>query len=202
MLRNSRLCNAKDISNSGHAGQIDTSGQPPQVVGPGTRPKLRPIQIGQRPVVLPSKTTIMSSFKRKVTGQQIKSYPGTRYSPASPSIVVTSTGIPSLDDLLGGGLPLSCSMLVAAPDLHSSYGELIQKYFIAEGLASSQKVLIVDHNARSLLRDLMWIPKYSAANENQEDENQDSQKVKIAWRYEKLKQFQTTVDSYASLIVL
>lgn len=143
----------------------------------------------------------MSSFRRKATGQQIKTYPGTRYSPASQSIVITSTGIPSLDDLLGGGLPLSCSLVLTAPDPHSSYGELVQKYFIAEGLASGHKVLIVDQNARSLVRDLMWLPKLLAGaevSEKQEDDNQDSQKIKIAWRYEKLKQFQTTVASYVS----
>jgi len=142
----------------------------------------------------------MSSFKRKATDKQtLPSYPGTRISPASNLTLITSTGISSLDDILGGGLPLSCSLVFAAPDIHSSYGELVQKYFIAQGLATGHRICVIGQDAGGFVGDVMWFSKsqMSAWNAPESDEDEDqadqSQKVKIAWRYEKMKQFQTTV---------
>lgn len=133
---------------------------------------------------------IMSSFKRKGSSKSAQTLPGTRPSPTSPSTTITSVGIPSLDDILGGGLPLSCSLLTLAPDPHTSYGELVQKYFVAQGLASGQTVLIVDDNPDDFVRDVMWIPP--SGEEDKEDGELD-QSIKIAWRYADMKQFQTTV---------
>lgn len=155
----------------------------------------------------------MSSFKRKVTGKHtLNVYPGTRISPASNLSLITSTGISSLDDILGGGLPLSCSLVFAAPDIHSSYGDLIQKYFVAQGLAIGHCVCLVASNPRDFLKDVMWAPQASqsstafgdavAANlvddeDETDDQHEESQKVKIAWRYEKMSQFKTTVGASA-----
>ena len=140
---------------------------------------------------------IMSSFKRKGK-QALPSYPGTRISPASNLSLITSTGISSLDDILGGGLPLSCSLVFAAPDIHSSYGELIEKYFVAQGLAVGHSICVVSEDPEGFMRDVMWFAKgqnvKSGNDSEEEDKSTDqSQKVKIAWRYEKMKQFQTTV---------
>lgn len=159
----------------------------------------------------------MSSFKRKgaVRTPGLPSYPGTRPSFASSSTIITSTGIPSLDDILGGGLPLSCSILVLAPDLHSSYGSLVQKYFVAEGLACGHRLVVVDSDPEDFVRDIMWYPKSymtpkskndgeSADSDDEEQTKGQDQKIKIAWRYEQMKQFQTSVKSpslYVSLII-
>ncbi|KAI0361236.1 PAXNEB-domain-containing protein [Trametes cingulata] len=150
----------------------------------------------------------MSAFKRRTTAKQPPLPAGTRTSPGSTATVITSTGIPSLDDILGGGLPLSCSLLVLAPDAHSAYGELVQKYFAAQGLACGQRVCVVDPRAESFLAECMWIPgsstlaqhaapSQSNAAEDEEDEraSEHDTKIKIAWRYEQMKQFQTTVPS-------
>ncbi|KAK7463780.1 Elongator subunit elp4 [Stygiomarasmius scandens] len=154
----------------------------------------------------------MSSFKRKVPGKHTTQLPGTRPSPGSISTTITSTGIPSLDDILGGGIPLSCLLLVNAPDPHSSYGELVQKLFIAQGLACGQDVLVVDPNPRELVMACMWMSGTNSntpGNLDQNDEEniaEQDQKIKIAWRYEQMKQFQTTVSSsptsYVSLLYL
>ena len=151
----------------------------------------------------------MSSFKRKATGKQtLPSYPGTRISPASNLTLITSTGISSLDDILGGGLPLSCSLVFAAPDFHSSYGELVQKYFIAQGLASGHRICVVGQDVGGFVEDVMWLSKsqLSAWNASESDVDEDqadqSQKVKIAWRYEKMKQFQTTVGNTSQWVIL
>ncbi|KAK2461770.1 hypothetical protein APHAL10511_006233 [Amanita phalloides] len=139
----------------------------------------------------------MSSFKRKSCSKSTKTLPGTRPSPATPHTTVTSVGIPSLDDILGGGLPLSCTLLVLAPDAHSSYGELVQKYFVAQGLSSGQSMIIVDDYAEDFVRGVMWVPSLGQAQDEDEDEKVDanSDQIKIAWRYANMKQFQTTVVS-------
>ncbi|THU94840.1 PAXNEB-domain-containing protein [Dendrothele bispora CBS 962.96] len=145
----------------------------------------------------------MSSFKRKTPGKQATQLPGTRPCPGSISTTITSTGIPSLDDLLGGGIPLSCSLLVNAPDPHSSYGELVQKLFIAQGLACGQDVLVIDPTPAELVKTCMWMPGSSnvvASGDPDEEKDEEiakdqDQKIKIAWRYEQMKQFKTTVAS-------
>lgn len=152
----------------------------------------------------------MSSFKRKGTSKPaLPTYPGTRPSPGSTQTLITSTGISSLDDILGGGLPLSCSLVIAAQDIHSSYGELITKYFVAQGLVAGHKVCIIgddDEKLGQFVRECMWLPKSlqttMGADEDEDEKRSDqSQKVKIAWRYEKMKQFKTTVGSSSLYVV-
>ncbi|KAI0702524.1 Elongator complex protein 4 [Cytidiella melzeri] len=149
----------------------------------------------------------MSSFTRRST-KQTPIPLGTRVLPGSTSNLITSTGIPSLDDILGGGLPLSCSQLILASDIHSAYGELVQKYFVAQGLAAGQNVCIISERAKDFLDGCMWLPgsnnsisagtsTFTTGAEDEEEEtakNHDA-KIKIAWRYEQMKQFQTTVSS-------
>lgn len=159
-----------------------------------------------------SNTYTMSSFKRRSTKQNPTPV-GTRIQPGSISTFISSTGIPSLDDILGGGLPLTCSQLILAPDIHSAYGELVQKYFVAQGLASGQNVCILSEQAQGFLEGCMWLPGSSTTTafavaspikvEDEEDETaQDHDaKIKIAWRYEQMKQFQTTVSSSNQYVV-
>lgn len=138
------------------------------------------------------------SFKRRIPSNHANSPPGTRISPSSPSTVLISTGVPSLDDVLGGGLPLSCSSVVLAPDNHSAYGDLVQKYFVSQGIACGQQVCIVDDDGPSFARGCMWT---SVVNNEEDDGSrfaQSDERIKIAWRYEKMKTFQTTVASGSS----
>ena len=137
----------------------------------------------------------MSSFKRKSTSKQAGLI-GARVSPSSSSTIITSTGIPSLDDILGGGLPLACSLLVLAPDTHTAYGRLVQKYVIAQGIACGQRVCIIDDEAKDLVKECMWMPgSVSTSAEDDEESPRYDEKIKIAWRYEQMKKFETTVSS-------
>lgn len=142
----------------------------------------------------------MSSFKRKTSSKTVDLLAGTRASPFSSCTTLTSSGIASLDDILGGGLPLSCSLLVIAPDTHSSYGELVQKYFISQGLASGQKVYVIDDEPGRFVSECMWVSNgtQSACMTTGDDESNETDhdaKVEIAWRYEHLKPFETTVSA-------
>ena len=146
----------------------------------------------------------MSSFKRKAAKQTTPVLPGTRPYPGSPSTIVTSTGIPSFDDILGGGLPLSCSSLIAAPDVHSSYGELASKYFVSQGLAHGHTIYVVGDEGEDWVKECVWTrdatssfpstPSTATADEGEPPAASDD-KIKIAWRYEQMKPFQTSVST-------
>ncbi|KIJ56722.1 hypothetical protein M422DRAFT_22880 [Sphaerobolus stellatus SS14] len=131
------------------------------------------------------------SFKRK--GQpQITQLPGTRTSRLASSVFNISSGVPSLDDILGAGVPLGSVQVVLAPDPHAAYADILQRYFVAQGIASGQRVCILDDGASDLAASCMWISK-SVLEDAEESQSGDSGGVKIAWRYEKMKQFQTSV---------
>ncbi|KAJ6509255.1 PAXNEB-domain-containing protein [Mycena vitilis] len=121
------------------------------------------------------------SFKRKTSR------------PAAPTATVVSTGVPSLDDILGGGLPLSCSLVLTAPDLHSEYAELVQKYFVAQGLATQQHVCVI--GATVWTAECMWLPPNAQATVDPDEPGPSEDKITIAWRYEQMKPFQTTVPA-------
>src|SRR5258705_13451051 len=118
----------------------------------------------------------MSSFRRKGSSKPIvQGYPGTHILPGSTQTLLTSTGIASLDDILGGGLPLSCSLVIAAPDVHSSYGELVLRYFISQGLVSGHRGCLIGGSEDELgtfVRECMWLPKDPLSNVNDDEEGE------------------------------
>lgn len=136
----------------------------------------------------------MSSFKRKTTSKTPAAAKPTAGKRVLGSSTIISTGIPSFDDLLGGGLPLSSLTLTIAPDVHSSYGDLVQKYFIAQGIATQQTVCVVSPETRLFVHECMWIPSAGSRVAVPESAEQ-TEGLKIAWRYEQMKQFQTTAQT-------
>ena len=150
----------------------------------------------------------MSSFKRRNNAPTQRLLPGTKMSQANSSIHITSSGVLSLDDVLGGGIQLGAYLLLLNPDPHSAHTDLLQKYFISQGLASGHKVHVFDYEAKSLVETCMWMPGESAMRTTEEDERpkDEEDKVKIAWRYENMQKFKTTVaskdsDQYVSSLV-
>lgn len=152
----------------------------------------------------------MSSFKRRA-GPSATALPrGCIPSPSSSSLPLLSSGIPSLDDVLGGGIPLGTTCAVLAPDGHSAWGRLVERYLIAQGLAAGQDVVLVGGEGaglRELVRGCMWVDEgvvlashgegQGGAGEQDSDaeglEVDDGNRTRIAWRYDKMKRFQTSV---------
>lgn len=155
-----------------------------------------------------------SAFTRKAPPVNNPLPPGTIPSPSASSLPILSTGIPSLDDVLGSGQPLNSILSVLAPDTHSSWGKLIARYYIAQGLALDQDVLVIGGADREELDDLvkgcMWLEESAKkvskavieANMKEEDDSDAEglapeldagNRTRIAWRYDKMKKFETSV---------
>ncbi|GAA5911428.1 hypothetical protein JCM6882_005000 [Rhodosporidiobolus microsporus] len=143
----------------------------------------------------------MSSFRRKSPSSPL---PGTRPSPSGSPLL--STGLPALDDLLGGGLPLHASLLVEH-DAPTSYADLVLRYWVAQGLESSQDVCVVaagvDGGPEGVVEALMGTEggegrggdkERDEDREEREQEERLKEKMKIAFRYEGMKQHQTTLS--------
>ncbi|PVZ98619.1 hypothetical protein BB558_005379 [Smittium angustum] len=130
------------------------------------------------------------SFK-KFTAPTISLPKGTKYLPQN-SLVLVSTGIPSLDDVLGGGLALGSVILVEEDNL-TGYSKILQSLFEAQAIASDQSILIVKQGLSSVsqlslpnfLNNIKTEKNNSSTNQQPEAPNPETEKMKIAWRYEK-----------------
>ncbi|ESO91550.1 hypothetical protein LOTGIDRAFT_121862 [Lottia gigantea] len=133
-----------------------------------------------------------TSFQKKARGK-IFQIPGTRPSLFNNQLLV-STGIPSLDHVLGGGVAVGTVLLVEE-DLFGDYGRLVVKYFCSEAVMTGQSLLLAsaDINPTDLTKDLpapiIDQPK-DDTRESGDKQTTDSD-MKIAWRYENLPKFQS-----------
>ncbi|KAJ3321474.1 hypothetical protein HDV06_004143 [Boothiomyces sp. JEL0866] len=147
----------------------------------------------------------MSGFRR--TSNKVKHAPlGTRASTHNGQIL-TSTGVASFDEILGGGIPLGRTILVKQ-DRYTGYSNLLMKYFIAEGVELSHDIIYItlDSNPEEFILDLPSTVENKAATEIEEDSDyvpskqsiglrnmgalrsieRDKDKMSIAWRYQSL----------------
>ncbi|KAJ4334299.1 Elongator subunit elp4 [Didymella glomerata] len=102
----------------------------------------------------------------------------------------TSTGTPSLDGILAGhaGLPLGNSILIGESGTTDYAGALL-RFYAAEGVVQGHKVHVVGMGE-------VWGRELPGISEGKSDEKrrevkERSEKMKIAWRYEGLGQFET-----------
>ncbi|WVQ78667.1 hypothetical protein IAT38_000754 [Cryptococcus sp. DSM 104549] len=140
----------------------------------------------------------MPSFTRRLPPSNPPP-PGTSPSPIHSALPLLPTGLPSLDDLLGGGLPLSNLLLVLSPDTQSAWGRLVERYWIAQGLVSGQEGVVVgeEGEGRAVVKGCMWVERGATApgdgSESEGEGGVGGGERKIAWRYEKMGKYKTTV---------
>lgn len=113
---------------------------------------------------------------------QRRSFPNVLAGVRPGTVPTTSTGIPQLDPLLGGGIPLGSTLLLAE-DTHNVYGRHLMKAFVAEGIAHGQRIFVI--NGESTLR-FEELPRKVAYERSNAKPQGITDKMKIAFRYERL----------------
>ncbi|XP_065150517.1 elongator complex protein 4 [Paramisgurnus dabryanus] len=139
-----------------------------------------------------------TSFQKKSRSKLI-SIPGTRPSVQNGQLIV-STGVTSLDYIIGGGLAVG-SLLLVEEDRYDSYSRTLLKYFLAEGVVCGHELFLAsarDHpdeimqELPSPIMDDVGSVKVKDA-QPREPENQDT--MAIAWRYQNQPKVQTALAS-------
>ena len=161
----------------------------------------------------------MPSFTRRSAPTPATTLPpGTIPSP-STSHPLFPLGVPSMDDLFAGGLPLGGLCAITSPDMHSAWGRLMGRYFVAQGLASGQDVMVLGEEGlgRDLVKACPWLDQASteaegssstAARDGAASESEGEGELgvvgqgrggqRIAWRYDSMGKFKTSTGTYIS----
>lgn len=110
--------------------------------------------------------------------------PGTKPSIQNAQLLV-STGVPTLDHVIGGGLPIG-SILLIEEDTYGNYANIMLKYFIAEGIVVSHDSFIASRDTKPL-QFLSEIPKVATDSSTANKSESKEDEMQIAWRYQNLK---------------
>ncbi|XP_063294964.1 elongator complex protein 4 [Pelobates fuscus] len=129
-----------------------------------------------------------TSFRRKVRGK-LPAIRGTRPSVHNGQLLL-STGVPSLDHILGGGIAVG-TLLLIEEDTYNTYSKLLSKYFLAEGVVNGHELYIASasEDATNILQGLPAplldeIPKKDDHKPGLKEDTPDT--MKIAWRYQNM----------------
>ena len=131
----------------------------------------------------------MSSFVKKInTAPQLyKTKRGVKS--AGNGQYHISTGNPSLDEVIGGGLIVG-SLVVLYEDNSSQYYNHFLKTYLGEGIVQQHKSVIIDPEpVRGREHWLKFLPAASLVTKKQEPSEESKQqidKLKVAWRYNDL----------------
>jgi elongator complex protein 4 len=120
--------------------------------------------------------------------------PGVRPSPIDGR-PTTSTGTPSLDSILAGhaGLPLGTSVLIEESGTTDYAGALL-RFYAAEGVVQGHKVHVVGMG-EAWGRELPGITE-DRGDSGRKAGKERAEKMKIAWRYEGLGQFESSRGAF------
>ncbi|XP_051560423.1 elongator complex protein 4-like isoform X2 [Myxocyprinus asiaticus] len=141
-----------------------------------------------------------TSFQKK-SRSKLVSIPGTRPSVQNGQLIV-STGVTSLDYVIGGGLAVG-TLLLVEEDRYDNYSRMLLKYFLAEGVVCGHELFLAsardhpDEIMQELPSPIVDDVASRKIGEGQpqpcDTENPDT--MKIAWRYQNQPRVQTTLAS-------
>ncbi|KAH8246479.1 hypothetical protein KR038_002001 [Drosophila bunnanda] len=129
----------------------------------------------------------MTSFRKRTVQKPIR---GTRTSPHTAQ-VITSSGNPYLDVVIGGGLPMG-SICLIEEDRFMTHAKVLAKYFLAEGVLSKHEIFlgslddIPAEMLRRLPRPLTDLETEVEQREEQASSGGGENGLRIAWRYNDL----------------
>uniref|UniRef100_A0A1B6HED0 Elongator complex protein 4 n=1 Tax=Homalodisca liturata TaxID=320908 RepID=A0A1B6HED0_9HEMI len=108
--------------------------------------------------------------------------PGTRVISSKDQLILSS-GVISLDSLIGGGLQIG-SILLIEEDEFGVFSKYLTKYFLAEGLVNKHCLFIgsLDCDVQQLTHELPCPVDYSDTSQSHSGDSSDE--LKIAWRYQ------------------
>ncbi|XP_030767581.1 elongator complex protein 4 [Sitophilus oryzae] len=117
---------------------------------------------------------------------KLYSIPGTVISTQHGHLLVSS-GIDSLDTVLGGGLPVGTVALIEE-DFRGLYSKVLLKYFLAEGLTAKHSIFIAsqDVNPANIVSELPAVIESDPEPENPSKGHEINDKMKIAFRYQNI----------------
>lgn len=132
------------------------------------------------------------SFQKKGRNR-IPYIQGTRQSVQNAQILASS-GVPSLDHVLGSGLPVGTILLIEE-DVFGTFSKLMLKYFLAEGIACEHPSFLasLDTIPKSLMKELPVPIKTESSSGTSIDSKADP--MTIAWRYQNMRQVQSIPGS-------
>ncbi|KAI7814363.1 elongator complex protein 4 [Triplophysa rosa] len=141
-----------------------------------------------------------TSFQKK-SRSKLVSIPGTRPSVQNGQLIV-STGVTSLDYVIGGGLAVG-TLLLVEEDRYDSYSHMLLKYFLAEGVVCGHEVFLAsarDHPDEimqelpsPIVDDVGSVKTKEGQAQPCDQENQDT--MTIAWRYQNQPRVQNALAS-------
>ena len=141
-----------------------------------------------------------STTRRRIAGAGEGRQVGTRPSPVDGH-VTTSTGTHSLDALLAGhaGLVLGTSLLIEESGT-TDFGGALLRYYAAEGVVQGHQVHVLGMAETPWGRELPGLSTEDGSSKNSEGRKESEDKMKIAWRYERLGQFGAAGRGWHSLL--
>ncbi|XP_062974851.1 elongator complex protein 4 [Elgaria multicarinata webbii] len=124
--------------------------------------------------------------------------PGTRPSVRHGQLLLSS-GLPSLDYVLGGGLAVG-TLLLIEEDVYGVYSNLLFKHFLAEGIICGHNLFVASDKEEpaDILKELPSPLWNTSINEMEEEatamvSKQDAQEsMRIAWRYQNVPKLEVT----------
>jgi elongator complex protein 4 len=138
-------------------------------------------------------TTIPTVVPVSTTSNRLPS--GTRLN-STGTLLLTSSGIPSLDTFIGGGIPIG-SLVLIYEDPHAHLSDSILRCYLSEGIYNKQDACVIA--ARNDLSEHLPVKDdYRSLNKSNDDET-EQEKMKIAWRYENLSTLDTSTHVHYDL---
>ena len=120
---------------------------------------------------------------------------GTRLN-ANGNLLLTSSGISSLDTFIDGGLPIG-SLLLIYEDPNATLSDAILRCFLSEGIYSKQDLCVAA--MRSDLTDNLPVKEEHLSAEKEQLTDTEQEKMKIAWRYENLSSLESSHHAHYDL---